>query len=140
MHPNRRHVTAKVVKYDHLCGFLFMGWCLHYLPFYLMNRQLFLHHYLPALYFAILLCCSVFDLATSTLKARVRFGIAAVLIVIAIATFSHFSPLTYGSAWTKKECQDAKWLKTWDFSWYVGTLSQPFSILTFVPIAIAMTS
>ncbi|EIN04348.1 glycosyltransferase family 39 protein [Punctularia strigosozonata HHB-11173 SS5] len=108
--------NTKVVKYDHLCGFLFMGWCLHYLPFYLMNRQLFLHHYLPALYFAILLCCSVFDLATSTLKARVRFGIAAILIAIAIATFSHFSPLTYGSAWTKKECQDAKWLKTWDFS------------------------
>lgn len=25
--------TAKVVKYDSLCGFLFLGWALHYLPF-----------------------------------------------------------------------------------------------------------
>ena len=25
-----------------------MAWATHYLPFYLMGRQLFLHHYLPA--------------------------------------------------------------------------------------------
>ncbi|WPK24767.1 hypothetical protein PUMCH_002057 [Australozyma saopauloensis] len=29
-------------------GFLFAGWALHYFPFFLMNRQKFLHHYLPA--------------------------------------------------------------------------------------------
>lgn len=110
MHP------GKVLKYDGLCGFLFVGWALHYFPFYLMGRQLFLHHYLPALYFSILLWCSVFDLATSNLKPRVRLQIAAVLIVVAIWTFSHFSPLVYGSEWTKGKCTDAKWLKNWDFS------------------------
>ncbi|KAI9740555.1 MAG: hypothetical protein M1834_005136 [Cirrosporium novae-zelandiae] len=29
-------------------GFFFLCWANHYLPFYLMGRQLFLHHYLPA--------------------------------------------------------------------------------------------
>ena len=29
-------------------GFFFLCWAAHYLPFYLMGRQLFLHHYLPA--------------------------------------------------------------------------------------------
>ena len=29
-------------------GFFFLAWASHYLPFYLMGRQLFLHHYLPA--------------------------------------------------------------------------------------------
>lgn len=29
-------------------GFFFLCWAVHYLPFYLMGRQLFLHHYLPA--------------------------------------------------------------------------------------------
>lgn len=36
------HLPGKVLKYDSLCGFLFMGWALHYFPFYLMGRQLFL--------------------------------------------------------------------------------------------------
>ncbi|KAF1986225.1 glycosyltransferase family 39 protein [Aulographum hederae CBS 113979] len=29
-------------------GFFFLTWAAHYFPFYLMGRQLFLHHYLPA--------------------------------------------------------------------------------------------
>ncbi|ODV63189.1 dolichyl-phosphate-mannose-protein mannosyltransferase [Ascoidea rubescens DSM 1968] len=29
-------------------GFFFIGWCSHYFPFFLMGRQKFLHHYLPA--------------------------------------------------------------------------------------------
>jgi hypothetical protein len=109
---------AKVVKYDTLCGFLFMGWSLHYFPFFLMSRQLFLHHYLPALYFAILLLCAVFDFLTSTLRPRWRLQIAAVLIILAIWNFSIFSPLVYGNTWTKGECEKARWLRTWDFSWY----------------------
>lgn len=108
--------VAKVVKYDGLCGFLFMGWFLHYFPFFLMARQLFLHHYFPALYFAILLSCSAFDLVTSTLRPRVRLQIAAVIAIIAIWNFVHFSPLAYGSPWTKSACNRSKWLKTWDFS------------------------
>ena len=109
---------AKVVKYDTLCGFLFMGWGLHYFPFFLMSRQLFLHHYLPALYFAILLLCAVFDFMTSTLRPRWRLQIAAVLIILAVWNFSIFSPLVYGSPWTRAECENARWLRTWDFSWY----------------------
>ncbi|RDB20321.1 Dolichyl-phosphate-mannose--protein mannosyltransferase 1 [Hypsizygus marmoreus] len=108
--------STKVVKYDSLCGFLFVGWFLHYFPFFLMGRQLFLHHYFPALYFAVLLSCGVFDLVTSALRPRVRLQIAAVLVVVAVWHFAHFSPLAYGSPWTKTKCVNAKWLKTWDFS------------------------
>jgi len=108
--------NTKLVKYDTLCGFLFVGWGLHYFPFFLMSRQLFLHHYLPALYFAILLLCAVFDFMTSTLRPRWRLQIAAVLIILAVWNFSIFSPLAYGSPWTRAECENAQWLRTWDFS------------------------
>jgi len=81
-----------------------------------MRRQLFLHHYFPALYFAILLSCVLFDLGTSTLRPRTRLQIAAVLVILAIWNYQHLSPLTYGSPWTRSKCQNAKWLKTWDFS------------------------
>ncbi|THH32175.1 hypothetical protein EUX98_g2018 [Antrodiella citrinella] len=108
--------NTKVVKYDSLCGFLFVGWALHYGPFFLMSRQLFLHHYFPALYFAILLCCGVFDLVTSNLKPKIRLQIAAVLIILSIWNFVHLSPLAYGTQWTRSKCEHAKWLSTWDFS------------------------
>ncbi|KAH8105409.1 mannosyltransferase 1 [Cristinia sonorae] len=108
--------NTKVVKYDALCGFLFVGWALHFGPFFLMSRQLFLHHYFPALYFAILLACGVFDLVTSTLKPRVRLQIAAFLIAISIWNYYYLSPLAYGTQWTKSKCEQAKWLSTWDFS------------------------
>ncbi|KAH9989401.1 Dolichyl-phosphate-mannose-protein mannosyltransferase-domain-containing protein [Russula compacta] len=113
---HRDFENTKLVKYDTLCGFLFMGWGLHYFPFFLMGRQLFLHHYLPALYFAILLFCAAFDFLTSTLRPRWRLQIAAVLIILAIWNFSIFSPLVYGNTWTKAECRKAQWLRTWDFS------------------------
>ena len=104
------------MKYDELCGFLFMAWGLHYFPFFLMARQLFLHHYLPALYFAILLFCAVFDVSTANIKSRIRFQVAAAFIVIAILCYSFFNPLTYGGMWTKAKCNRAKWVKSWDFA------------------------
>ncbi|KAI8099175.1 glycosyltransferase family 39 protein [Halteromyces radiatus] len=47
--------------YEQAAGFYTMAWAFHYLPFYLMGRQLFLHHYLPALYCALLVFGVGFD-------------------------------------------------------------------------------
>jgi hypothetical protein len=96
-------------------GFFFIGWCCHYFPFFLMKRQLFLHHYFPALYYAVLLIGVGFDLVTIRLKTRERYIVAIMFLLVAVYVFSLLSPLTYSSPWTKKECQGVKWLKTWDF-------------------------
>lgn len=142
------HVFAgRVVKYDSICSFFAIGWGLHYLPFFLMQRQLFLHHYFPALYFGILLSAGIFDLFTSNLRPRVRLQIAAFLAIIVIYNFLHFSPLTYGNQWTKEQCLNAKWVKSWDFScneFYddvrascvtlvIQTVTDSFSKVFFVP-------
>ncbi|GME80924.1 unnamed protein product [Ambrosiozyma monospora] len=47
-------LDAEIFNYN-LTGLEYiLGWFLHYYPSFLMARQLFLHHYIPALYFAIL--------------------------------------------------------------------------------------
>ena len=46
--PNIVWVLGTRSRLYNSTGFFFLTWAAHYLPFYLMGRQLFLHHYLPA--------------------------------------------------------------------------------------------
>lgn len=110
-----RRTTATVAKYDGLAGYLVLGWALHYLPFFIMSRQLFLHHYFPALYFAVLLICTIFDFATRRLNPKIQIQVAGVLLILTIWSWYHFSPIAYGGAWTKSKCEAAKWRSSWDF-------------------------
>ena len=97
-------------------GFLFMSWLLHWLPFFGMQRQLFLHHYLPALFFAIILAALQFErLSVQFMSERKRIITLALLTIAGIALFFAFIPLGYGLKMTKKQCLRLKWLPRWDF-------------------------
>jgi dolichyl-phosphate-mannose-protein mannosyltransferase len=99
--------------YDGSAGFFLVGWFLHYFPFYLMGRQLFLHHYMPALYCSILLFSVGFDLMTIRVKHRLVVALLVILSVIYV--YQYFIPITYAEPWTKDACIKAKWRSTWDF-------------------------
>ncbi|KAK9488797.1 Dolichyl-phosphate-mannose-protein mannosyltransferase-domain-containing protein [Lipomyces starkeyi] len=94
-----------------------VAWALHYFPFYLMKRQLFLHHYLPALYFAILAVVVAWDLfCKNVLRQKAITTVATIgLLAIAVYIFVTLSPLAYGEPWTKDECENARLMKHWDF-------------------------
>ncbi|KAF0388611.1 PMT-domain-containing protein [Gigaspora margarita] len=109
------HLDGKKDHFESWSGLIFMGWCLHYLPFFIMSRQLFLHHYFPSLYFAILLIGIIFDLFTHKLSSRYKLIIAIIFLVASVYVFTIFSPIIYGGSWTKSDCQKAKWISTWDF-------------------------
>lgn len=82
-----------------------------------MGRQLFLHHYFPALYFALLLLATAFDLATSRLRPRLRLSVALTLVGGAVLAWWYLSPLAYAGVWTRGQCERAKKLgRNWDFS------------------------
>ncbi|KAG0166401.1 hypothetical protein DFQ28_007254 [Apophysomyces sp. BC1034] len=101
--------------YEESGGFFLAGWLLHYLPFFLMGRQLFLHHYMPALYFGILLFGVGFDLLTIRLVTRKRMMAAIVVVLCVVCVYRRFIPITYGEPWTRDSCESAKWKSTWDF-------------------------
>ena len=46
--PNHKHVPGTRSRLYNSTGFFFLCWAAHYIPFFIMGRQLFLHHYLPA--------------------------------------------------------------------------------------------
>ena len=101
-------------------GFFAMAWAYHYLPFFFMSRQLFLHHYLPAYVCALLVLGGIIDffagnsinlplsvpgplLTADRRRSRLRLGttkalwvICGALIVAGIAMFVFLAPFTYG--------------------------------------------
>ncbi|KAL2757122.1 glycosyltransferase family 39 protein [Sodiomyces alcalophilus JCM 7366] len=106
-------------------GFFFLAWATHYLPFYLMGRQLFLHHYLPAHLASCLVAGSLIEFVFTAepaeerprdvkaqtggvkqhLSARERLAgqsmmgvwiACGVVLAVAVAGWYFFLPLTYG--------------------------------------------
>ncbi|KAK6583775.1 hypothetical protein PZA11_003505 [Diplocarpon coronariae] len=107
-------------------GFFFIAWATHYLPFYVMGRQLFLHHYLPAHLASALVTGAlvefifnmepvVDDVVAGTPKAGAparkhlpareklvgqsllgSWAVVGVILSAVIGGFYWFAPLTYG--------------------------------------------
>ncbi len=109
-------------RFDYEIGTSVLGWAFHYFPFFLMQRQLFLHHYFPALYFAIITFCQIYDFATSRIggfgiRERPNIGKAGaiLLLVLSIVGFTLYAPLAYGNPWTQSACKQVKLFDTWDW-------------------------
>ncbi|KAL2150052.1 hypothetical protein VTH82DRAFT_7728 [Thermothelomyces myriococcoides] len=109
-------------RFDYEVGTSVLGWALHYFPFFLMQRQLFLHHYFPALYFGIIAFCQIYDFVTARipgigLKENPVIGKAGAVgfLVLSMIVFTLLSPLAYGNAWTRAECRRVKLFRTWDW-------------------------
>lgn len=103
-------------RYLESVGFLSVGWLLHWFPFFLMGRQLFLHHYLPALWLAILAFVGTLDLFTRRLGRKLRQVLIIGLLLIVIRMYFQYSHLAYGTPWTRHGCERSKWLGSWDYS------------------------
>ena len=110
-------------RFDYEIGSSVLGWAFHYFPFFLMQRQLFLHHYFPALYFAIIVCCQIYDFATNRfggvlgVRDQPLIGQAGIALYLAmsIAVFAMYAPLSYGNPWTQTQCNGVKLFESWDF-------------------------
>ncbi|TIB73487.1 hypothetical protein E3Q18_03186 [Wallemia mellicola] len=105
--PIEDHVRHRM---HYSIGFFVSAWAFHYLPFFLMGRQLFIHHYLPAQLASALVAGAVVNfIATESadwpltgpyLRTRIQFPregkiVVALLISALVAAFWFLSPLTY---------------------------------------------
>jgi len=120
-------------RFDYELGMSVLGWAFHYFPFFLMQRQLFLHHYFPALYFGIIVFSQLFDFVTTRfasfgLKERPMIGQSGAVIFLAasIIVFMLYAPLGYGNQWTKSECKRVQLVDTWD--WDCNTFPETVSL------------
>ncbi|ELR03237.1 hypothetical protein VC83_02360 [Pseudogymnoascus destructans] len=109
-------------RFSYEIGTSILGWAFHYFPFYLMQRQLFLHHYFPALYFAVMALCQTYDFITSRipgigLRENPIIGKlgAVVFLGLSMVAFGLYSPLAYGNPWTQSACKQVKLFSKWDW-------------------------
>ncbi|XP_049830868.1 protein O-mannosyltransferase 1 isoform X1 [Schistocerca gregaria] len=103
---------------------LLVGYLFHYIPFFFVERTLFLHHYLPAFTFKVLLTAAMVEhmlyfvrdvlnwqLVSFFFKMSTAFWLLAVFIV-----FRRFTVLSYGTtSLTTADILSLRWKDSWDF-------------------------
>ncbi|XP_069093187.1 protein O-mannosyl-transferase 1 isoform X1 [Pleurodeles waltl] len=96
------------------------GWVVNYLPFFLMEKTLFLYHYLPAYTFQVILLPIVLQhtydhlLSTPALKTAFCCVVTAWFSSVYMV-YQTFSPLTYGQpALPASELGALRWKESWD--------------------------
>lgn len=112
------------------CGeILFVGYLLHFLPYFFVEHTLFLHNYLPALVFKIMLLCFVIEHLGQVLRQFFKSQQTSVVytttilfwLIIVLYVFQKFSLLTYGLLKIRDRPVAAddiialRWKDTWDF-------------------------
>ncbi|XP_061751064.1 protein O-mannosyl-transferase 2 isoform X3 [Nerophis ophidion] len=109
-------------------GLFFLGWLLHYVPFYTMSRVLYYHHYFPAMLFSSMLSGITLDFLLKMAdllfhppycERLQRVGKVFILLVI-LYSFYLFHPLTYGMTGPLAHERGSsmarvKWMESWDF-------------------------
>ncbi|GLG97859.1 Protein O-mannosyltransferase 1 [Gryllus bimaculatus] len=106
---------------------LLMGYLFHYIPYFFVDRTLFLHHYLPAFTFKVLLSATMvehlYHFLRETLQGTVRvvalllFKITTVWwLLVVFVVFRGFSVLSYGTTpLTASDLLRLRWRDSWDF-------------------------
>lgn len=94
----------------------FLGWFLHYMPFVAMARVTYVHHYYPALYFAILSTGFMLDWVTKPLSRRnkqAEWAIYGTLYLLVIGLFVLFRAVVFGMEGDNKQWGHLKWFEKW---------------------------
>ena len=93
-----------------------VGWFLHYLPFVAMARVTYVHHYYPALYFAILTMGFMMDWVTKPLarkNKKLEWAVFGGLYSIVAGLFVLFIPIVFGMEGDNKQFRYLKWFEKW---------------------------
>jgi len=99
------------------------GYFLHYIPYFVYDHTLFLHHYIPALYFKIMSLAFVLDHLGGSFwcgRARILQHLLSIAVVVWLAyvavIFKMLAPLSYGDAGlTADQLKELQLNDNWDF-------------------------
>eukprot|EP00092_Neocalanus_flemingeri_P019544 GFUD01021174.1.p1 GENE.GFUD01021174.1~~GFUD01021174.1.p1 ORF type:complete len:722 (+),score=149.03 GFUD01021174.1:268-2433(+) len=121
-------ITAERENTMLAASWLFLGWSLHYIPFWTMGRVLYVHHYYPALLFSSMLSAVLLDYIIVVISRMLPSSLSSTLTHTAMGlvlggcwyTFYLFSPLVYGMGGeyareSNSSMHHLHWMETWEF-------------------------
>ncbi|KAI0143244.1 dolichyl-phosphate-mannose-protein mannosyltransferase [Pestalotiopsis sp. NC0098] len=112
-----RELSQADIDQIHYAGlYPILGWFLHYLPFVVMARVTYVHHYYPALYFAILSLGFLVDWVLRTQQKAIQYVIYGLLYTVIIGLYIFFMPICWGMTGPNKDYSYMKWFDTWRIS------------------------
>ncbi|AQZ11641.1 PMT6 (YGR199W) [Zygosaccharomyces parabailii] len=94
----------------------FTAWGTHYMPFVTMGRVTYVHHYLPALYFAVLVFGFVVDYLLRCSKKLIKYAVYLILFSGCISCYIYFSPMCQGMTGMWTNYLYLQWFKPWDIA------------------------
>lgn len=86
-----------------------IGWFFHYFPFIAMARVTYVHHYFPALYFAILVNGVLVNHAARKLPQPLYWATYITLYTVIIGVFALFSPISFGMTGPNEQYKYLRW-------------------------------
>jgi dolichyl-phosphate-mannose--protein O-mannosyl transferase len=89
--------------------FIVIGFLANFLPFIFIGRVMFLYHYQAALVFTIIGIAYTLD----QLKGRLKYILISATLLLALAAFIYWSPLTYGLPMTANQMAARMWFPSW---------------------------
>lgn len=92
------------------------GWFLHYFPFVIMARVTYVHHYYPALYFAILTFGFLIDWTVRNRNTAIKAAVFGILYTAVIGLYIFFIPISWGMTGSNKQYSYMKWFDNWRIS------------------------
>lgn len=112
-----RELNLSEVDQIHYSGiYPIVGWVLHYLPFVIMARVTYVHHYYPALYFAILTFGFVVDWFLRNRKQVLQYAVYGLMYAAVIGLYIYFIPICWGMTGPNKQYRYMKWFDRWRVS------------------------
>lgn len=111
-------------KFQQIGEIFLTGYLFHFIPYFFVERTLFLHHYLPAFVFKTLLMAAVIEHIYTLLKGFIKLRMIAYLYILLLLvwvgvvfyTFNRFCVLSYGTTpLTTSDVVNLRWKDTWDF-------------------------
>ncbi|ODV90867.1 glycosyltransferase family 39 protein, partial [Tortispora caseinolytica NRRL Y-17796] len=93
--------------------YMWIGWLLHFIPFVIMARVTYVHHYIPALYFAFIVLCCIMEFVTERWLSRFRPVVYGIWYGAIIACFVVYAPISYGMHGSHSNYNYLNLLKTW---------------------------